>query len=86
MRTGKIKFTKHASEKLKLLETHGFPIPESIINKAVKNPDHMERRNEQTLAIKAIDEEFALRVVFKQTNDNIPFVTFYPVKRARYGV
>jgi hypothetical protein len=82
MRAGKVKFTKHAFEKFDFLAKYGFHVTET----AVTNPDKVERRDGQTLATKSMDDEIALRVVYRQTNDNIVVVTFYPVKRARYNV
>lgn len=38
------------------------------------------------MATKPMDGEIALRVVYRQTNDNMVVVTFYPVKRTRYNV
>jgi len=38
------------------------------------------------LALRPIDEQHAIRVVYEEVNDNIVVVTFYPVKRERFNV
>jgi hypothetical protein len=86
MRAGKVKFTKHAFEKFDFLAKYGFHVTETAVKETVTNPDKVERRDGQTLATKSMDDQIALRVVYRQTNDNIVVVTFYPVKRARYNV
>jgi hypothetical protein len=47
---------------------------------------HLERRRGQVLATRPLDEEYAIRVVYRFINDNILVVTFYPVKRKRFNV
>jgi len=37
-------------------------------------------------ALKPIDREHAIRVVYEEVNDNIVVITFYPVKRERFNV
>lgn len=86
MRAEKVKFTEHASEKFKFLRKYGFRVTETVVKETVVNPHLVEQRGDQTLAIKPLDDEFALRVVYKRTNDNIVVVTFYPVKRSRFNV
>ena len=46
----------------------------------------MERRGDQLLALKLVDQEHAIRVVYEEVNDNIVVITFYPVKRERFNV
>ena len=46
----------------------------------------MDKRGDLLLALKPIDREYAIRVVYKIVNDNIVVLTFYPVKRERFNV
>jgi len=41
---------------------------------------------DQILAIRPLDDEYALRVAYRRINDNILVVTFYPVRRERFHV
>jgi len=82
----KVRFTKHAQDKLRLLEAYGFHIDESMVVEAVRNPARLDRRGEQFLVLKPIDDEHALRVVYEVRNDYIVVITLYPVRRKRYGV
>jgi len=41
---------------------------------------------DQTLALKPIDLEYAIRAVYKTVNDSIVVVRFHPVKRERFNV
>ena len=56
------------------------------MKEAVLSPSHVDRRGDQLLALKPINREYAIRVVYKIVNDNIVVVTFYPVKRERFNV
>ena len=82
----KIRFSKHAREKFELLKKHGFEISEATVEKAVAKPLLADRRNDQVLVLKPLDQEYAVRVVYKTMNDNIVVLTFYPVKRKRFNV
>lgn len=86
MKARKIKFTKHASEKFEFLRRYGFLVTEEHVRDTIAHPIRVERRNGQTLVIRLLDNEYALRVVYKRTNDNIVVVTFYPVRRERFNV
>ena len=86
MKAERIKFTKHASEKFELLRRYGFSVTETSVKDAISQPDRADRRNNLILAVKPLDDEYGLRVVYRRTNDNIVVVTFYPVKRERFNV
>ncbi len=86
MKVGKIRFTNHASEKFEFLRRYGFLVTEEHVRDTIDHPNRVERRNGQILVIKPLDNEHALRVVYKQTNDNIVVVTFHPVRRERFNV
>lgn len=85
-RPKKVSFTRHAREKFQFLKGYGFEITEASIRDAVLNPSRMERKDDQLLALKPLDQIHAVRVVYKIVNDNIVVVTFYPVRRERFSV
>jgi len=86
MKARRIKFTRHASEKFELLKGYGFVLTERYVEDVIENPDRVDERDDLALAIKSMDEEYGLRVVYRRTNDNIVVVTFYPVRRERFNV
>src|SRR3989442_8486343 len=67
----KIRFTKHAREKFALLERYGFPLNEAAVKRTILNPSRVERRRGQVLATRPLDEEYAIRVVYRFINDNM---------------
>lgn len=85
-RPKKVSFTRHARENFQFLKQYGFEITETTIREAVLNPSRVERKDDQLLALKPLDQEYAVRVVYRIANDNIAVITFYPVKRERFGV
>jgi len=85
-RSGKIKLTKHARHKFELLRKYGFNVSEITLEEAITNPNRMDRRDDQLLALKVTDQEYALRAVYRAVNDNIVAVAFHPVKRERFNV
>ena len=82
----KVRFTRHAAEKFDVLERYGFRIRRKIVVQAVNDPAFVERRDNQVLALKVLDDVYALRVVYEERNDIKIVVTFYPVRRDRFGV
>jgi hypothetical protein len=84
--TKNVEFTKHAYDKFELLRKYGFDISRATVEEAVASPYLVDRRDDQVLVLKPLDQEYALRVVYKMVNDNIVVVTFYPVKRKRFNV
>jgi len=85
-RPKKVSFTRHAREKFQFLKEYGFEITEASIREAILNPSRVERKDDQILALKPLDREYAVRVVYRIVKDNILVVTFYPVKRERFNV
>jgi hypothetical protein len=77
-RLKKVTFTRHAQKEI--------PVPEASIREAVLNPSRVERKDDQLLALKPLDREYAVRVAYRIVNDNIVVVTFYPLKRERFNV
>jgi len=81
-----IKFTKHAIEKIRLLEKYGFKVSLNMVIDTINNPVRVDRRGNQYLAVKPIDEIYALRVVYEVRENIKVIITLYPVRRERYGV
>lgn len=85
-RLKKIRYTGHARQKFEFLRKYGFEVSEATVKETVVSPSRVDRRGDQILALKPIDREYAIRVVYKMMNGNIVVVTFYPVKRERFNV
>jgi hypothetical protein len=86
MKAEKVRFTKHATEKIEFLRKYGFHVTKAYVKDTVVHPHRVDQRNDQNLAVKPLNDEYALRVVYERTNDNIVVITFYPVKRKRFNV
>jgi len=76
-----IKFTKHAIEKIRLLEKYGFKVSLNMVIDTINNPVRVDRRGNQYLAVKPIDEIYALRVVYEVRENIKVIITLYPVRR-----
>lgn len=86
MSTLEIRFTQHASGKFELFGHYGFQITRDAVVEAVQEPDRVDLRGEQRLALKVLDEAHALRVVYEERNGYYLIITFYPVRRDRHGI
>ena len=86
VRSSRIRFTKHAREKFEFVRRYGFSIDEKKVVEAIQNPTRTERRSGQWFAIKIMDAKYALRVVYEKRKDYLVVITFYPVRRERYGL
>lgn len=82
----RVHYTKHALEKFKLLEIYGFKIERLEIEEILGNPLRVDALGEFSGAIKPLDERYALRVIYRRSNDEIAVLTFYPVRRDRFHV
>jgi hypothetical protein len=82
----KVKLTKHAIEKIEMLKKYGFEITKDQITQTVLNPKHLDDKNNQFFAACLLDSNHALRVVYETRKDYLLVITFYPVKRERYGL
>ena len=81
-----IRFTRHAKAKFDLLRHYGFDLEERSVSETIRNPTHLEQRGEQCFAVRVIDERCALRVVYEKRKGYLLVITFYPVRRERYGL
>ncbi len=78
-------FTKHAKEKFRLLERHGFYISEEQVISTLQSPDLVDHsRHPLLFAQGEVDESHVLRVVYKQEEDRKIIITFYPGRRKDY--
>lgn len=82
----RVRFTKHAREKFDFVRRYGFDVDKEKVREVVLSPDRLDERGGQFLALKALDETHALRVVYEERKGYLVVITFYPVKRDRYGV
>ncbi len=82
----RVTFTRHAMEKFELVRRFGFEVSQDQVITVITAPDKTERRGVQTFSTKAMDREFALRVVHEERKGIIVVITFYPVRRKRYGL
>lgn len=82
----KIAFTKHAAEKFALVKRFGFIVSEEEVLNTIRMPDKVNERSGQIFSMKVISKEYALRVVHERRKGIIVVITFYPVRRERYGL
>ena len=81
-----VKLTKHARDKFEFVRRYGFDINKREVIETVLNPDRLDERGGKRLAIKVLDETYALRVVYEERKGYLAVITFHPVRRDRYGV
>ena len=82
----RIKLTKHALEKFEMLKYYGFEIGKKHVIKTILHPERLDERDKQFFATSVIDSGHALRVVYEDRKDYLVVITFYPVRRERYGL
>jgi hypothetical protein len=82
----KVRFTKHAIEKFKLLEGYGFEVKEKQVIEAVLSPERIDEKEGQFLATRTINSKHAIRVVYEVRKGFLVIITFYPVRRERFGL
>jgi hypothetical protein len=68
------------------MKRYGFEIRRRLVINAILDPEYVKERNNQFFATKVIDSNHALRVVYENRKDYLLVITFYPVRRERYGV
>ena len=84
--TSRIRFTKHAHEKLEFVKNYGFDVSKNQVIDVISNPARLDKKDDQYIAIKPINTKYALRVVYEKRKDYLLVITFYPVRRERYGL
>ena len=82
----KILFKRHAREKFELAKHYGFKINTKKVTETINKPMRLDQKEAQYFATRAIDSKYALRVVYEKRKDYLLVITFYPVRRERYGI
>lgn len=83
----KIKHSLHIRrDKLPLLAKQGFKITLKLIEKTIRNPDHIDKESDvpKIIVSKVLDEDHVLRVVYKIEDGIIKSITVYPAEKGRY--
>ena len=55
-RASRVRFTKHAAEKFKVLKQYGFTIEERQVVECVLNPERLDQKDGQFFATKIISQ------------------------------
>ena len=80
-------FTKHAKEKFSKVKRAGFPLTKNQVKDTVQNPVRVENKPDDTfIATKILDSAYILRVVYREEDDIIVIITFYPARRKDYKI
>jgi len=82
----RIRFTKHANEKFSFLLNYGFRINKRDVVQTISKPARLDKKGNQLVAMREMNDKYALRVVYERRNGIIIVITFYPVKRKEYGI
>jgi len=82
----RVRFTRHALDKFGVLRNYGFVIAEEQVVETILHAGRLEIRGEQFLAVKVLDSKYALRIVYEKRKGFLVVITFYPVRRERYGL
>ncbi|MBA7707133.1 hypothetical protein ES703_115998 [subsurface metagenome] len=81
----KITYTKHAEAKFQILKRHNFIVTKEQIRDILENPEGVKRgRKDRLIAQRSISDTHLIRVIYRQENDVIKVITFYPGRRQRY--
>lgn len=81
-----IVFTRHSEKKFKDLKKLGVIIKKSLVKNVLNNPLHVDYESDppKKIASGKFGEKHVLRVVFREEDDIIVVITFYPAKEGRY--
>lgn len=80
-------FTKHAQEKLVLIQQAGFLVTQALVKEAISKPIHVEDRLDGThIAMVLLNRNHVLRVVYRIDGDIIIIITLYPGRRKAYEI
>lgn len=82
----KIVYTKHALGKFKTHEAAGWKFSKKDIENTIKKPYFLEidKETNNKMVLKRWDKEHDLRVIYKENDDIIIVITFYPTEKGRY--
>jgi uncharacterized DUF497 family protein len=81
----RIRFSKHATEKLDESVCKTLGISEDLIKKVLAKPEVIDSSDFPLLmAIGKLNKDLSLCIVYKFVETNIKVITFFPAKRGRY--
>ncbi len=82
----KVIFTRHAEKKIKDLGKLGVYVTKSSVRHILKNPLNVDAQSDypKRIASGAFGKKHILRIVFREEDDIITVITFYPTKKGRY--
>lgn len=82
----KIFYTKHAERKFEIHKAAGWNFSKRDIKEAIKEPYFSETDEERGVktALKETGKKYDLRVIYKEEDDIITVITFYPTEKGRY--
>lgn len=60
----RVKFSRHAVKKFAFLKRYGFVVGKALVVEVVLYPDGLDERGGQFFAVKVLDDEYALKVVY----------------------
>lgn len=82
----KIVYTEDAKRKFKFHRLAGWKFSIKDVEQVIKEPYYSDFDNEREVyaALKNLDREHDLRVIYKQENDIITVITFYSTEKGRY--
>jgi len=80
----KIKFTKHALEKLQTKDAKALKITATTIKKVINKPITTDKSIYPHRKTGKLSDELSLCVIYKPENDIIKVITFYPAEKGRY--
>jgi len=82
---GDIRYTRHARDKFKVLDRHGFEVTFSQIEETIFHPEKVIPQSRgKLIAQKRISARHVLRVVYRMEGETYVVITFYPGRRERY--
>ena len=74
--------TKHALDKLDVLERHAFAVTKMMVEEAVGAPDVVDDSHAPLMiAEKMVSPTHALRVAYKVENEVKMIITLYPIRK-----
>ena len=80
-------FTKHANEKFARVKKAGFPLTSDQVEKTIIHPSKIEAKPDGTfIATKILGSIYILRVVYREQDDIMVIITFYPARRVDYEI
>ncbi len=78
-------FTKHALKKKEILKDLGWDLDFDLVEQTVSKPEFVGKtKTGEKFALKTLDKNHRLRVVYKVEGAIIKVITFHVIKKGRY--